>query len=49
MIWARVSGLFMGGTVSAVVGAGFGVEFRHMVNIRLTEAAAVVDGGNFCR
>ena len=33
----------------AVVGAGFGVELGHVVDIRLSESAGVVDGGNLCR
>lgn len=41
-------GLFMGGKAAAV-GAGFGVQFGHMVNVLLGEAAAVIDGGKFCR
>ena len=37
------------GWKTAVVSAGFGVEFGHMVDVLLSEAAAVVDGGNLCR
>ena len=32
-----------------VLGAGFGVQLGEVVNIRLGEAAAVIDGGNLRR
>lgn len=52
MIWARVirGGLFMViNAVGAVKRASLSVELGHVVDIGLSEAAAVVDGGNLCR
>ena len=43
-------GLFMVvNAVGAVVGASLGVQFGHVVNVLLGEAAAVINGGKFCR
>tara|TARA_R110000868_G_scaffold367560_1_gene630558 strand:+ start:256 stop:486 length:231 start_codon:yes stop_codon:yes gene_type:complete len=33
----------------AVVASGFGVELGHMVDVLLSEAAGIIDGGNLCR
>ena len=40
--------LFMGWKAAAV-GTGFGVKFRHVVNILFGEAAGIIDCGKFCR
>ena len=33
----------------AIVAAGFSVQLGHVVDIGLSEAAGIIDGGNLCR
>ena len=37
------------GWKTAGVGTGFGVKFRHVVDIGLGETAGIIDCGKFCR
>jgi len=41
-------GLFMGWKAAAV-GAGFGVKFRHMIDICFGQTAGIINFGKFCR
>jgi len=47
-ISCRVIRLFMGWKTAAV-GAGFGVQLGHVVNVLLGEAAGIIDFGKFFR
>lgn len=42
-------GLFMVVDGLAIMAASLSVEFGHVVNVLLCQAAHIVDGGNFCR